>query len=260
MIVPGSYISNPRTSYWVTAAHELGHSLGLRDIYTVGEMSLNDPPDNWVGYWDIMNGVFRSTYKFLGWFRHALGWLDDSRKMYLTKGQWTGDLKPFSKTSGISMVVIPQGNPQKPNKMWVVEVAEKGRKETDDGVLVYTIFDNLELGAKYRKVNVNIKHDMSLRDYVNENNRTLRLQKEYEQVAAELKKQGANATQALKQKVSDLDNDLNVALFRLEKKMSLYNAPLKVGEIFKDESDMPMTVRVNKKNSDGSFNVTIRVK
>ncbi len=69
-------ISSP--SHFVLA-HEVGHLMGLPDLYTYGGVK---GPKNPTGPWDIMSSAGQST-GFLGWHRHKLKWLDADRKAYL---------------------------------------------------------------------------------------------------------------------------------------------------------------------------------
>src|SRR5207244_2575997 len=83
----------------------------------------------------------------LGWHRHKNGWLEASRKLYLTQPASDSGitLSPLSGSCGTSMVVLPIDNPAKPSKVFVIELAPPilGKK-TDTprpakGVLVYTV-------------------------------------------------------------------------------------------------------------------------
>jgi M6 family metalloprotease-like protein len=119
---------------------EVTHLLGLPDLYkSGGDLSL-------VGGWDVMSDIFHGT-SLLGWHRHKLGWLDDSRKTYLTRGSLEVTLTPLSESCGLSMIVIPAGDASAPSKVWVVELAEPvaGTNGTTsgEGVLVYTVDANV---------------------------------------------------------------------------------------------------------------------
>ena len=121
-------------------AHETAHLMGLPDIYTYGGV---DGPKNPAGPWDIMSSAYKAT-GFIGWHRHKLKWLDDDRKTYLTKGEHVIELSHLNSDSGISMIVVPSDDPQKPSKVFVVELAQalklKGGKESKpEGVLVYSV-------------------------------------------------------------------------------------------------------------------------
>lgn len=128
-------------------AHEVGHLMGLPDLYTYGGV---EGPKNPAGPWDLMSGAGNAT-GFLGWHRHKLEWLDADRKTYLTSGTTQLTLTPLDADHGISMVVIPVADPEKPSKVFVLEVAQARRYGNDktlkgEGVLVYTVDATLATG------------------------------------------------------------------------------------------------------------------
>ena len=134
-------------------AHEVGHLMGLPDLYTYGGV---EGPKNPAGMWDLMSSAGNSG-GFLGWHRHKLEWLDANRKTYLTKGDTKLTLTPLDADSGISMVVIPVDDPAHPSKVFVIEVGQerrfgkgkgkdKGKTTDTGGVLVYTVDASLVSG------------------------------------------------------------------------------------------------------------------
>ncbi len=130
-----------------TFAHEVGHLMGLPDLYTYGGV---EGPKNPVGAWDLMSSSGAST-GFLGWHRHKLAWLDADRKTYLTQSTTGLRLTPLHAKEGISMAVIPIDDPKKPSKVFVIEEAQalqfKGKKRVPaGGILVYTVDATLETG------------------------------------------------------------------------------------------------------------------
>lgn len=131
----------------IVLAHETAHLMGLPDLYTYGGVA---GPSNPTGPWDIMSEAGRST-GFLGWHRHKLKWLDANRKAYLTKGAQALELTPLSASSGISMIVVPVGDPARPGKVFVVEVAQsiragQGAVAKPGGVLIYSVDASLASG------------------------------------------------------------------------------------------------------------------
>lgn len=127
-------------------AHETGHLMGLPDLYTYGDLQ----PKNPAGPWDIMSQAQRAA-GFIGWHRHKFGWLDADRKTYLTEGTHKLTLTPLSADTGVSMIVVPTGDADKPSKVFVVEVAQTprlGNRDTrkPEGVLVYHVDANLPTG------------------------------------------------------------------------------------------------------------------
>ena len=55
--------------------HELGHMLGLPDLYELGAKNVTAA----VGPWDLMCDAQRGT-SFCGWHRHKLEWLSADRR------------------------------------------------------------------------------------------------------------------------------------------------------------------------------------
>jgi M6 family metalloprotease-like protein len=128
-------------------AHEVAHLMGLPDLYTYAGV---EGPKNPAGPWDIMSSAGNAT-GFLGWHRHKLEWLDADRKTYLTTGTKRLTLTPLDADRGISMVAVPTDDPEKPSKVFVLEVAQARRygdgKQTDaKGVLVYSVDAKLATG------------------------------------------------------------------------------------------------------------------
>ena len=128
-------------------AHEVGHLMGLPDLYTYGGVK---GPKNPAGPWDIMSSAGQST-GFFGWHRHKLKWLDADRKAYLTKSGNSLELTPLSASSGVSMVVVPVDDPARPSKVFVIEVAQPlqpktGMEHKAEGVLVYSVDATLASG------------------------------------------------------------------------------------------------------------------
>jgi len=131
----------------IVLAHETAHLMGLPDLYTYGGVA---GPKNPAGPWDIMSEAGHST-GFLGWHRHKLKWLDADRKAYLTKNAQALELTPLSGASGVSMIVVPVGDPARPSKVFVIEVAQsirlgKGAVAKAGGVLVYSVDATLASG------------------------------------------------------------------------------------------------------------------
>jgi M6 family metalloprotease-like protein len=132
-------------SYFVLA-HEVGHLMGLPDLYTYGGVKgLKNP----TGPWDIMSAAGAST-GFLGWHRHKLKWLDADRKAYFSQGVHRLKLSPLDADSGVSMLVVPADDPAHPSTVFVAEIAQatrvKGERRDAGGVLVYRVDATLTTG------------------------------------------------------------------------------------------------------------------
>ena len=127
-------------------AHETAHCMGLPDLYSYGDAK---GPKNPTGPWDIMSAAGRAG-GFLGWHRHKLQWLDPNRKTYLTGGGHELELTPLNAESGLSMIVVPADDPEKPSKVFVIELAQPfrvlGKIGTATGVLIYSVDAKLASG------------------------------------------------------------------------------------------------------------------
>jgi M6 family metalloprotease-like protein len=123
-------------------AHEFAHCLGLPDVYTYTGQVPEDAPRNPLGPWDLMSSAGQAT-GFVGWHRHKLGWMDDSRKAYLTEGRHEITLTPLDRADGTSLVVVPVTNPDSPSKVFVVECAQPLRLDQDapkpGGIIIYSV-------------------------------------------------------------------------------------------------------------------------
>ena len=133
----GSY-----ADHHTTLAHEIGHTLGLTDLYPGPP---GRPFPHMVGPWDLMGDVQYAT-GFIGWHRHKFGWLDAERSVYLKKGRWLETIAPWSSKYGNSMVVIPSDDTDRPDKVFVIEVAQEVKNRAGEvlsregaGVLIYAV-------------------------------------------------------------------------------------------------------------------------
>lgn len=135
-----------------TAIHEIGHVLGLPDLYpyagAAGDFSA------WkAGSWDIMADTFVAQ-SFTGWHRHKLGWLAADRKTYLRAPASAGvaaqvTLTPLGGDRGVSVLVMDLRSGA---KVLVAEVVQpmRGRDGSvwGKGVLVYTVDARVPSGSE----------------------------------------------------------------------------------------------------------------
>jgi len=130
-----------------TLAHELGHCMGLPDLYTYTDQVAEDAPRNPAGPWDIMSSSGRAP-GFIGWNRHKLGWLDADRKTYLNEGTHTITLAPLDSDEGISLIVVPANNPEHPSTVYCIEAPSQLRMNDAPpaGVLIYSVNATLPTG------------------------------------------------------------------------------------------------------------------
>jgi M6 family metalloprotease-like protein len=128
-----------RNSY-INLVHEVSHLMGLPDLYPYGGNADNSR----AGCWDIMSDIFHCT-TFLGWHRHKNGWLPVERVLFLPEPQQERyvTLSPLSSRFGISMIVLPIDDPQRPARVFVVELAQPRVGAVDgsrrEGLLIYTV-------------------------------------------------------------------------------------------------------------------------
>ena len=94
--------------------HELGHDLGLPDLYVDGAGSQRDPFDGKVdaypavGHWGIMSQINSPSHDFLGWEKWQMGWIDDSQVAVVRENGTTEHaLTASSVPGGNKLVVIP---------------------------------------------------------------------------------------------------------------------------------------------------------
>jgi M6 family metalloprotease-like protein/uncharacterized repeat protein (TIGR01451 family) len=131
-------IEPARYAAWIVT-HEIGHLLGLPDLY------LKPPgcppcPNSFepVGYWDMMSDSPLFAH-FLAWHKWLLGWLDPAQLRGLpSPGSLETTLTPLAAPGGVKAVVVPQST----SKAYVVEARVPlgwERVLCDRGVLVYTV-------------------------------------------------------------------------------------------------------------------------
>jgi M6 family metalloprotease-like protein len=132
------------TNNHINLCHEVCHTFGLPDLYNFTPFGFT------TGAWDIMCDIFRGT-SLIGWHRHKLGWLADTRKVYLARGQLETVLTPLPGSTGASMIVVPADSPLNPSKVYAIELAQPiqgrdGTTTTGDGVLVYSVDASVPTG------------------------------------------------------------------------------------------------------------------
>jgi M6 family metalloprotease-like protein len=96
-----------------TIAHELGHNLGLPDLYDTSvkldsEGNLSDEVDRFVGVFGLMAGSSSySRAEIFAWSRWQLGWLRDTQVACITSFPTSVQLTPLPIPGGIKAVVVP---------------------------------------------------------------------------------------------------------------------------------------------------------
>jgi M6 family metalloprotease-like protein/uncharacterized repeat protein (TIGR01451 family) len=134
----GEFTGDTLRSSHYAATHELGHLLGLPDVY--GRTCPTCAPSfGFVGFWDMMSQVDLNG-ELLAWHRWLLGFLDPQQLVGVTgAGQATTQtLTPVEATGGLKAVVVPVSA----SKAYVVELRRRMGWDSDlcdSGVLVYTV-------------------------------------------------------------------------------------------------------------------------
>lgn len=115
-------------------AHEMGHSLGLPDLYSYTSANTHQ----YVGGFDMMGLISGEAPGFVAYERWLLGWLDDSQIYCHAEGSVAIEIQELASSGGLKAVMVPLTN----TKALVVE--SRKRKGFDsalskEGVLVYTV-------------------------------------------------------------------------------------------------------------------------
>ena len=98
---------------WLTTAHELGHNLGLPDLYDTSvkrdsEEDLSDEVYRFVGEFGLMGGSqSHPRVEMFAWSRWQLGWLRDTQVACVTSFPTSVQLTPLATPGGIKAVVVP---------------------------------------------------------------------------------------------------------------------------------------------------------
>lgn len=117
--------------YW--ANHELGHNLGLQDLY-----ANTTPGHRYVGSFSLMGLISGPAREFFAWERWTLGWVGDSQVACFGSGTHQATLVPIERAGGTKLVAVPITST-------ATVVAESRRVEGYDtssvtpGILVYVV-------------------------------------------------------------------------------------------------------------------------
>jgi M6 family metalloprotease-like protein len=141
----GSSDLEDRGELATTMAHELGHDLGLPDLYDVsGSFDPGSQRDvfRFSGEWDLM-GSITAGVEMYAWHRVKLGWLHSTDLRCITRGSTTATLAPVDAPGGVKAIVARvQGA-----RAWVAEVRSPGVYGCKTGVLLYRVEANVETGS-----------------------------------------------------------------------------------------------------------------
>ncbi len=149
-VVTSGHDLNTWGSIWLN--HEVGHNMGLVDLYAYTTTNSSDP-------WNILR--YTGQYSYMGynssssnspgltaWERWLLGWLDDNQivcKNPVATGGFSQLITPVESSGGIKAVVIPVNSTK-------AIVVESRRAQGIDasmaktGALVYTVDSSIDSG------------------------------------------------------------------------------------------------------------------
>lgn len=125
-------------SGWVN--HELGHAMGLLDLYAYVDLLYPNSFHRFVGWFSMMGNAVQGSGapEYFGWERWSLGWIDDSQVGCLKSGTVTIDIDPIEQPGGTKMLVVPLGD----HRVLVIESRRKLGHDAmllKEGVLVYLV-------------------------------------------------------------------------------------------------------------------------
>ncbi len=128
-------------------AHELGHVLGLIDLYP----SEDDPVETYVGEFDVMGNLWGRAPEFFAYHRWRLGWLDDDQiHCFQEDEEDFAYISAIEDEGGPKAIIIPVNDHQ----LIVVESRRARGYDSallddggQEGALVYTIDSDLETAA-----------------------------------------------------------------------------------------------------------------
>jgi len=130
-------------NYWggIWLAHEMGHSLGLLDLYSYSNFNFH----RYVGDFGVMGIQTGSAPGFFAYERWLLGWIDDSQIYCHSEGSITIEIQELATEGGIKALSVPLNA----NKAIVIESRKKKGFDSSmqkEGALVYVIDTSIPRG------------------------------------------------------------------------------------------------------------------
>ena len=119
--------------------HELGHSLGLVDLYSYSE------PLGYTRPFDMMDLISSEAPEYLAYERWLLGWLEDERVACLPESAHV-QLRPIEQPEGLAAVMVPLS----PTRNLVVESRRAlgwDQALADPGAVAYIVDSSIASGA-----------------------------------------------------------------------------------------------------------------
>ena len=130
--ITSGYDLNHWGGIWL--AHEMGHSLGLPDLYRYGGGDIHQ----YVGTFDIMGLISGKAPGFFAYERWLLGWLDDTQVFCHSQGSAAVELQQLETPGGIKAAIVHLSS----TRALVVESRRKAGFDASlskEGVLVYLV-------------------------------------------------------------------------------------------------------------------------
>ena len=130
-------------NYWggIWLAHEMGHSLGLLDLYAYS----NSNNHRYVGGFGVMGIQSGRAPGFFAYERWLLGWIDDSQIYCHSEGSITIEIQELATEGGIKALSVPLNS----NKAILIESRKKKGFDSSmqkEGALVYVIDTSIPRG------------------------------------------------------------------------------------------------------------------
>ncbi|TAK12653.1 MAG: hypothetical protein EPO32_07895 [Anaerolineae bacterium] len=145
--VDGMTINNGATSgtdltYWGSTwlNHEMGHNMGLVDLYLYGSSNAL----RWVGEWSVMGLIDGKGHEHFAWERWQLNWVIDAQVACFPEGGTT-TLTAVEVPGGVKLIVVPVGG----TRAVVIESRRALGYDSaipEGGVLVYTVDTSIASG------------------------------------------------------------------------------------------------------------------
>lgn len=145
--------NDPFTPPWKVLAHEIGHNLGLSDLYATNfnYRNIDNNSGQTIGPFDMMGSISGSGNELTFWNRWLLGWIQDSQVVCLSdlKDDHRLSISSISSyESGIKGVVIPTST----STAFLIESRraqgyDQRLKPDETGLVVYELDTKIGSGA-----------------------------------------------------------------------------------------------------------------